>query len=228
MLKEAIITPILTYLSNNSAWKTLANGLVLILVAFCLSIMILMVNNFSGFMQIVDKINTTDNIKIKNIEKELEKSIRINVALEEVLQDIPLSARAFIFKFHNGIRGPNGVSFTYQSNTHEVAAPGYASQLSELQNINLTINPALLQALISNDCYMYTVDGTQKQFAAYSKLLRQYGVVSTSICPLKDKDNILVGYIGVNYNVKISDEKLRANFKILGVYAERLASLMSP
>lgn len=194
MLKKLFYIPLLRYLKTISTIKMFFQALILIFFVASLSTIYLITTNFDYFSTFFSTYNEDE------IRKSIENNLKINFYLEESLDDLIDSSRVYIYKFHNGIKGVNNVPFLFQSNTHEVISAGISSEITNSQIIPITINTDKIYSFLNNQCYKYIVD---QSTSVHNQILKNKGVKFMIACPLYDLQNILIGFIGVDYNISI-------------------------
>lgn len=175
----------------------LAQAVIIILTCLCLSIIYLSVDNFD-YLSRQYSLLKDPYISQQDLIKDIENSVRINVILETLLRDVNNSARTYVFKFHNGTRGVDGLSFIFQSATHMITRPGIVNSIQDLQQLPISINTDKASAYINHRCYSY-ITNMQEINNAYNNSLLEQGISSTYTCPLYNKENILIGFVGVDF-----------------------------
>lgn len=174
--------------------------------------------------------------RIKNpveMEKYLQKDIRSGIKIQRILGSLITSSsnisRAYVFKFHDGLIGISNLPFMFQSNTHEIVDYGISSEIQNLQSIPLSINLEKITSYIEKKCYNYIVQDIPKNrdLLSFNELLATQGILQSISCPLYDKSNILIGFVGIDYNyIKPKKKKVNSIKTNLQKIAEQIRAVL--
>lgn len=190
-------TKLFEYLQTTSIARMTAQAVILIVVATIVAFLWVVSLNFDyikdNFIMFHNNTITT-----QQLEEDIEQSIRINVILERTLDKIPGAARAYLFKFHNGQIGINGISFIFQSLTHEAARPGVKSKLNQFQQVPISINPEKIRKYINDECYYFKTNPIDVS-DSFNSILVAEGIKEIYTCPVYDLNSNLIGFIGVDF-----------------------------
>ena len=129
----------------------------------------------------------------------ISNSIDNDVLIDGLLLDAMEMAgadRAYIFRFHNGVRYYNGSHKNKMSCDYEVARPGTSLEAQNLQDIPVTLFPYFIkQVMINQMVYpdVSEIDDTRTRIT-----LERQGIHGI-ICMPYYRDNVLTAIIGVDY-----------------------------
>lgn len=185
------------YLQSTSVSKMIGQGIILLALMIVAAFSWVMATNFEYIVDRWDRYNHPQ-ISEDQLIQDIENSVRINIGLEQLLNEVEGSARAYIFKFHNGTVGADGLSFIYQSATHMVARPGFVNNIQDLQRIPLSINPSKALSYVNGQCFDYFTDPELINNAFNTQLLEQ-GISHLYTCPIYNNNNLLIGFIGMDF-----------------------------
>ncbi len=131
------------------------------------------------------------------------------VKIEEEITDIlnrlmngTSSDRAFLIRYHNGGKDLNLMSFLKMSMTNEVMRPGFPSMMANFTNQFRSLFQTELRTLTKNGVDHYIVGSDEKRLDCtpmFGDFLRQRGVTSFHACTITDKNERVVGILGIEY-----------------------------
>lgn len=131
----------------------------------------------------------------------LSNDVAINKSLREFLNDTK-SDRAYVFRFHNGIKYYNGTHKNKLSCDYEVVTEGTSREAKNLQDIPVTLYTDMIKTVVDDDFYYSNIDDmddivTKSEF-------RSQGVIGVKIAPYF-RDGKLFAMIGVDYVKSVND-----------------------
>ena len=147
------------------------------------------------------------------IEKDIELS-RVEEEIELTLKNLIRStdsARAFLIRFHNGGHDLTGVSFLKMSMTNEIVRTGIAPLQPHFKDqFRSSFHWWVNELSKCNVLHLKNTDELKEvDFAMYT-FFKERGVKSAHSIALRDKDNNIVGFVGVEYmkDIDISNEQI--------------------
>jgi hypothetical protein len=140
-----------------------------------------------------------------NLKNSVETDNKLNSLLHEVL-DQTGGIRSYIYRYHNGLAAINSVPFFFQTNTHEVIAPGAGRLLPYEQRIPASFNIAVNNQFVKNQCSLIINGDADKDSQNYY-YYQSRGAKAFVRCPIYMSNGDLFGFIGVDYAVNPVDTK---------------------
>jgi hypothetical protein len=184
---SGLLGTLLYYLQNRSPLRLLLDLFFIIMVTICLAGGWIVSINFN-------QIFFPNKLEAEHLQNTIQQNKEIEIILQKTLEQTGAS-RAYLYKFHDGTVGVNGISFFYISNTVEVVSPGISHEILNEQRIPISLTPGL-ETLNKNECItVMKIESNSLYFYHASRS----GTVAFSLCPVYDLDNSLVGFIGVDY-----------------------------
>ena len=131
----------------------------------------------------------------------LGSGIVIENALKELLKETK-SDRAYIFRFHNGVKYYDGTHKNKFSCDYEVVREGTSREAMNLQDIPVSLYINFVKDVI--DLNMFHSDVNQIEDIALKSSLKSQGIKALGIAPYY-RDGKLVAMIGVDYVKEVPD-----------------------
>lgn len=125
----------------------------------------------------------------------IDNDYLIQVELEQAMNAMN-SDRAYIFRFHNGIRYYNGSHKNKMSCEYEVARPGISLEAENLQDIPVTLFPYFIIETMKERMFFENINDitdTRTRMA-----LQAQGITGIITYPYY-KDDVLVAIVGFDY-----------------------------
>lgn len=153
-----------------------------------------------------------------SLKNSAEVDVNIKILLAR-LMTLTSADRSYLFRFHNGTQDILGIPYRKCSCSHEVVLEGVSTQKQELQNLDLSDFPELIRDLCLNDGELVVcVDKINDIFI--KSFFKKQGIECSLMKILKTKNNIVYGFIGIDYlekpcknsgNCKLQDQKKQMN-----------------
>ena len=196
--KKTLMYLLVEYLSETSPFMLLIHMLYIIMVCATLSVSYVVAFHWSTIVQIY-----TSAHDIRDFGTNLKMSVENDSKLDDLLTGLINETggmRAYIYRYHNGLAAINSVPFFFQTNTHEVIAPGASRLLPYEQRIPASFNPYINNHFIKNMCVIVTdadKDPNSQNYYYYQS--RQAKAFAR--CPLYMAEGDLFGFIGIDFTI---------------------------
>jgi len=221
--KLTLVELVLQYLSTVSVARQLFHLFFVFVVALIFTVSWVIIKDYSALVQVwadAHEISTFSNRLKINVANDSE----IAKDLERIMQETN-GARAYIYRFHNGLAAVNNVPFFFQSMTHESISPGTQRVMPFEQRIPVGIGMKMNMAFLRNDCIvMKDTDKDTSDSNYYYWTSR--GARHFVRCPIYMGNGDLFGFVGVDYNRE--DSKVTDGQRMLRDEADRIAKLYTP
>lgn len=194
--KPSILEIILNYLKTTHPVLLLVHLVYIILICATLSLSYIVSFHWSTVVQIY-----ADAHDVKGFGKNLKQSVEIDNQLNTILHNIMAETngiRAYIYRYHNGLAAINNVPFFFQTNTHEVIAPGAARLMPYEQRMPASFVPSVNNQFIKNQCAVVTDADSDKNSQNYYTFTSR-GAKAYIRCPIYMDNGDLFGFVGVDY-----------------------------
>lgn len=143
----------------------------------------------------------TDAHDVKGFSNNLKVSVENDSKIGDLLR-ITLEKtggiRAYVYRYHNGLAAISSVPFFFQTNTHEIIAPGGSRLLPYEQRIPASFNIFINAQFIKNTCAIITDADLDKNSQNYYFWTTR-GAKSFIRCPIYLDNGDLFGFVGVDY-----------------------------
>ena len=152
----------------------------------------------------------------------LESSKLVDAGLTDLMNSVG-GDRAYIFRFHNGVRYNDGGHKKKMSNEYEVTRAGVSRQAQNLQDIPVSLFPEFISEIIKEE---FVYDDIKKIKDAKTKsVLREQAVTGIVVMPYYDSEGHLMAMIGVDwvfsrFPKKPDCEKFKEDVKRIGQIIE--------
>ena len=222
--KTTLAQLLVQYLTNTKPWVLLVHLLWLASVCVILSV------TYIGAFHTTDLINFYQEAhNIKNFNTNLILSAKQDRAINDILDELVVRThanRAYIFRYHNGLAAVSGVPFFFQTNTHEVIAPGTARVIQFEQHIPASINLAISNQFLANKCATVAqADGDKDSQNYYFYQVR--AAKSLIRCPIFMNNGDLFGFVGIDYLAKQDETTLETALSQVRVQSNALAGVFA-
>ena len=222
--KTTLAQLLVQYLTNTKPWILVVHLLWLASVCVILSV------TYIGAFHTTDLINFYQEAhNIKNFNTNLILSAKQDRAINDILDELVVRThanRAYIFRYHNGLAAVSGVPFFFQTNTHEVIAPGTARVIQFEQHIPASINLAISNQFLANKCATVAqADGDKDSQNYYFYQVR--AAKSLIRCPIFMNNGDLFGFVGIDYLAKQDETTLETALSQVRVQSNALAGVFA-
>ena len=206
------------YLSNSSPLLLIFHLFYIIMVCMTLSTSYVLAFHWSSVVQIYTEAHDIKGFSI-NLKNSVDTDNKLNIMLHEILDQTD-GIRAYIYRYHNGLAAISSVPFFFQSNTHEVIAPGATRLLPYEQRIPASFNISVNNRFVKNQCAMITNGDADRDSQNYY-YFQSRAAKAFIRCPIYMENGDLFGFVGVDYqnnpaNTKKVDEIVNAAAKRMG------------
>lgn len=144
------LSDMLMLITNHGFWKIIE---ALLIICFAIGIFTIALNPDKVFDEFV---KWYEHREIENREFRKMHDPLIKSEMQKTVYELG-AIRASVLEFHNGKENPSGLGFLYVDMTYDVERSGYASVVSQYQDVNLSwLN---LPSILYEDGYWYgTID----------------------------------------------------------------------
>lgn len=153
---------------------------------------------------LTDLILVTKRYLTKRREKRLatvEYTLETHTKLENYLSSILFSMeadRVYLAQLHNGTVTAANMHLCKFSITHEVAQQGVARVKSTLKNIAIEDHLYVIRMMV--DRKAISISSVENLEMSLTKALwMSMGCVSTALIPIRNRDKIIVGFVGIDF-----------------------------
>jgi hypothetical protein len=194
------------------------------------SVCVILSVTYIGAFHTTDLINFYQEAhNIKNFNTNLILSAKQDRGINEILEELVTTTRAnraYIFRYHNGLAAVSGVPFFFQTNTHEVIAPGTARVLQFEQHIPASINLAISNQFLANKCAVVAQADSDKDSQNYY-FYQVRAAKSLIRCPIFMNNGDLFGFVGIDYLAKQDEKTLETALAQVRVQSNTLAGVFA-
>lgn len=164
---------------------------------------------FIGFLINTFKIELSRIIDLKILNRDtvlstIEKDVVINNALLGLMNKTA-SDRAYIFRFHNGVKYYDGTHKSKMSCDYEVTRSGISREAQRLQDIPTALFANWIKGVVSNDMYFYDIQKINDE--RVKQTLKIQGIKGVAVAPYY-RDGKLYALIGVDYVRNLTSEEI--------------------
>lgn len=152
--------------------------------------------------------NNVTQLQPETLNETFKTNTSINKVLDKILDETG-AARAYVFKYHDGVKPVQGVEFVFASNTHEATRKGVNSEINNNQRIPLSFIQEQSEALINYEIFCKNTK-TEILDSGFSSFLMAQNIQAVCTVPLYLND-VFIGFIGVDYvNKEITEQEKRS------------------
>jgi hypothetical protein len=187
---------LINYLTTTSPVLLVVHLLYIMLVSATLSASYVVAFHWSTIVQIYKQAHDIKGFST-NLKSSVETDNKLNVILSEIMGSTG-GKRAYIYRYHNGLAAVSSVPFFFQSNTHEVIAPGANRLMAHEQRIPASFNIAINNQYVRNQCSFIrdtTVDRNSQNYYYF----QSRGAKSFVRCPIYMRNGDLFGFVGIDF-----------------------------
>lgn len=202
--KPTMMELFINYLKTTSPLLLLIHLIYIMVVCATLSFSYVVAFHWSNLIQIYQDAHDVKSFS-KNLKISVEQDNQINDTLYAIMSQTN-GYRAYVYRYHNGLAAISSVPFFFQTNTHEVIAPGAARLLPYEQRMPASINPLVSNQYIKNACATVTDTDSDKnnQFSYVWQTRKAKAFIR---CPIYLDNGDLFGFVGVDYSENPIDVK---------------------
>lgn len=204
--KKSLIEAIFGYLATTPPYLMFIHLAWIVIASCALSFAYVTSFHFTSLLSIYREAHNIQNFST-NLRVSAAQDLEIERTLKELLASTN-SNRAYVFRYHNGLAAINGVPFFFQTLTHEVISPGTPRVLQFEQRIPASVNIAVNNRFIQNECAIIT-NADQDRDSQNYWYYQSRNAIDLIRCPIFMPNGDLFGFIGIDYTTNISDDKLR-------------------
>lgn len=222
--KFSMIEMFLRYLTRTRPAILFLHLLWIIITCCVLSSTYIFAFHFPSLIRIYE-----DAHNIRNFNANLKLSAKQDQEINKELQDLlgkTKANRAYVFRYHNGLAAVNGVPFFFQTNTHEVIAPGTSRVIQFEQHVPASINISMNNQFMNNQCIVITDIEKDKDNQNYY-FFQVRGARSVIRCPIFMNNGDLFGYVGIDFLTNINKKALNDIDDIVELTALNLTKIFS-
>ena len=175
---------------NTSFWFDIGAGAIALIAGIA-----------TGFYYLVNKGKMKMLLKEKNKSIELPDNCfwRTHTRLHETLTELRVrtdSARTQIVQFHNGGQFLDGISMKKMSLTHESLDKGVSSELSNKQDVLLSLCVAGLNTLLEDEAIIHIVEDMEDSWC--KQFYQSSNIITLAFLPIR-KHGQAIGYVMVQW-----------------------------
>lgn len=189
---EKIVTSIIDYIKTRTIFRLFMDLIFLVGLTFSIGMIYLAINNFSDLKDIFI---STEQYEQQELKKNVILNNYINTELVKLLENIDAN-RSYVTKFHNGKTSIDGLHFFFGSRTNEQVSSGISKVFHEEQNVSLSLFNPWIERYLLKECVFYKELKSDDDFFYF---LDKQGIKSTIRCPIYNSDDLLIGYVGVDF-----------------------------
>lgn len=200
-------------------------GITTVVTSSVLGLVVYRLVKLSKFVQ------TTTANKAKAFNKAFPGIVRKNSEVTARLRHLKVDMQAdriLLFQYHNGSHNLAGVDFAKMSCTHEVVKPGLKTVQQELLNLPVSAYISLTECAFGREAScLSTITKLKAYDSSTYEMLREHGVKSAVIKPLKDDNDNIFGFLLVEFCKRRVRNFDTPEFKVvLSNMIERLAGML--
>ena len=202
---------LLNYLSNTSTFHLLVHSVYIGLICMFLSLSYVAAFHWGSIVELYEAANNH-----KQFSDNLKLSAAADAKITETIQNVMENTggmRVYVYRYHNGLPAISGVPFFFQTNTHEVIAPGTSRLLSFEQRIPASIHVGMNTSFVANKCMLIS-DTRHDQNSQDYYFYESRNAVAVMRCPIYMENGDLFGFVGIDWNhIEAADPKNTAELE---------------
>jgi hypothetical protein len=218
--KASILELVLSYLSNTKPVLMFIHLVWFTIVCAILSMTYLVSFHFTNLIDIYQEAHNIQKFN-SNLVFSMQQDSAINANLNELVSKTHAN-RAYLFRYHNGLAAVSGVPFFFQTNTHEVISPGTPRVIQFEQHIPASINLAINNKFMMNQCAIIPKADEDKDSQNYW-FFQNRGAKSIVRCPVFMPNGDLFGFVGVDFTDRVDIKDLNQIENEIKIVANSLA-----
>jgi hypothetical protein len=193
----------LEYLKNTSVFHLTIHLLYIIMICIFLSLSYIAAFHWSSIVEIYETANSHQHFD-ENLKLNVVTDNKILSLLQEVMESTG-GMRAYVYRYHNGLPAISGIPFFFQTNTHEVIAPGASRILLFEQRIPTSIHTAQNIKFTENKC-LFVSNTQQDTINQNYEFFERRGAVAVLRCPIFLTNGDLFGFVGLDWNHVVAED----------------------
>jgi len=201
--KPSMLQILVDYLTNTSPWLLMVHMVYIGMICTFLSLSYIAAFHWSSVVQLYEDASTHNQFS-NNLKLSATADTKITEELQRIMEDTG-GMRAYVYRYHNGLPSISGVPFFFQTNTHEVIAPGATRLITFEQRVPAGINVAMNNAFVTDKCMM--VGDTEVDKASQNYYFFQSRNASAVLrCPIYMANGDLFGFVGIDWNHTMTED----------------------
>lgn len=195
--KLTMLQILLDYLTKTPPARLFIHMIYIAIVCIALSGSYVVAFHWTSLIEIYQEAHNIEKFS-DNFKLSADADNKINNILNKTLLE-ENAMRAYVYRYHNGLAAISGVPFFFQTNTHEVIAPGASRLMPFEQRIPASIHIAMNNAFVNNMCYVITNTTLNKNSQDYY-IFTSRNAMAMIRCPIYMSNGDLFGFVGLDIN----------------------------
>lgn len=200
-----MVDNIIKYLKVTPPWKMFMHLVWLLCLLMILSSTYIITFHFQPVVTLIQRSQS-----LSYFSEHLQTSIAIDQQINALIQPLlstSNASRSYVFRYHNGIPSVNNVPFMFHSMTHEWIKPGTSRVVMFSQRLPTGILGQQNADMIRRRCVAVNyLDRTPESIYGWHYYMR--GAIAVVRCPFFSAQGDLLGFVGIDFNERISDSDL--------------------
>jgi len=194
--RNGILSVLIKYLSSTAPIILIFHLIWFIIVCFILSSTYVVAFHFTNLISLYEQAHNVEKFNT-NLVFSAKQDAAVNATLTDLMNSVKAN-RTYVFRYHNGLSAVSGVPFFFQSNTHEIISPGTPRVVQFEQHIPASINLAISNQFMKNQCAIVPKADEDKDSQNYW-FFQNRGAKSLIRCPIFMSNGDLFGFVGADY-----------------------------
>jgi hypothetical protein len=194
---------LLDYLTNTSTFHLMVHMIYIGMICMFLSLSYVAAFHWSSIVQLYEDANNHSQFS-NNLKLSAASDTKITETIQKVMEDTGAS-RVYVYRYHNGLPAISGIPFFFQTNTHEVIAPGTSRLLSFEQRIPASIHVGMNNAFVANKCLLIP-DTRHDQNSQDYYFFESRNAIAVERCPIYMENGDLFGFVGIDWNHTVTND----------------------
>jgi hypothetical protein len=201
-LNPSMLQLFIEYLRDTSVFHLLVHLIYISMICAFLSFSYIAAFHWSSIVEIYESANSHQHFD-ENLKLNVITDNKILVVLQKVMEDTS-GMRAYVYRYHNGLPAISGIPFFFETNTHEVIAPGASRLMLFEQRVPTSIHTGQNIMFAQNKCLLVpnTKNDTVSQDYYFFERRNATAVLR---CPIFLSNGDLFGFVGIDWNHIIKD-----------------------
>lgn len=193
----------LEYLRGTSTFHLLVHLIYISMICAFLSFSYIAAFHWSSIVEIYESANSHQHFD-ENLKLNVITDNKILAALQKVMEDTG-GMRAYVYRYHNGLPAISGIPFFFETNTHEVIAPGAARLMLFEQRVPTSIHTGQNVMFSQNKCLL--VPNTKSDTVSQDYyFFERRNAIAVLRCPIFLSNGDLFGFVGLDWNHVMKDD----------------------
>ena len=220
----SLVNLLVTYFARTPAWMLPLHLIYIIIVCLSLTTAYIIAFHWTSILEEYRDAHNSQQFSV-NFKISADADSKIQTMLKTLNIDTG-AMRTYVYRYHNGLAAINGVPFFFQSNIHEVIAPGISRVLPYEQRIPVSINVGIVNQFVQNKCVI--IPNTEADVTGQNHyFFDSRGARSLVRCPITISNGDLCGFIGVDFPIAHTVQELAIREVKLREVAVKLGELYS-